>query len=178
VLYPAPLRDILVELAASGLFRAKWTDHIHDEWIRNLLENRSDITPEQLARTRSLMDSAVLDCLVQGYEVLIPALKLPDPNDRHVLAAAIHCGADAIITSNLKDFPTAVLEPFNIEAQHPDDFLMHQFGLDQASVLIAASHCRQRLKKPPCTADQYLNILEAQPLPKIVLELRPFSAVI
>jgi len=165
VLYPAPLRDILVELAASGLFRAKWTDHIHDEWIRNLLENRSDITPEQLARTRSLMDSAVLDCLVQGYEVLIPALKLPDPND-------------AIITSNLKDFPTAVLEPFNIEAQHPDDFLMHQFGLDQASVLIAASHCRQRLKKPPCTADQYLNILEAQPLPKIVLELRPFSAVI
>lgn len=58
-LYPAPLRDFLMELAAGGLFRAKWTDQIHDEWIRNVLKNREDLTPEQLLRTKQLMNQAV-----------------------------------------------------------------------------------------------------------------------
>ena len=53
-----------------GLFRAKWSERIHDEWIRNLLANRTDLTDAQLRKTASLMDKAVMDAMVTGYEPL------------------------------------------------------------------------------------------------------------
>ncbi|MEA1653118.1 PIN domain-containing protein [Nitrospirillum sp. BR 11164] len=92
-------------MAATELFRARWTDAIHDEWIRNVLKNRPDLTREQLRWTRERMDASVIDCLVSGYEHLTPTINLPDPDDRHVVAAAAQARADAIITFNLKDFP-------------------------------------------------------------------------
>jgi hypothetical protein len=92
-LYPAPLRDLLMHLALSGLFRARWTARIRDEWMAALLEKRSDQTREQLEWTRNQMDAAVPDCLVDGYQHLEAGLDLPDPADRHVLAAAILCQA-------------------------------------------------------------------------------------
>ena len=105
VLYPAELRNFLMHLALIGVFRAKWSPEVHEEWIRSLLANRPDLTREKLERTRQLMDKAAPDALVTGYEHLIPGLRLPDPNDRHVLAAAIRCGASVIVTRNLGDFP-------------------------------------------------------------------------
>ena len=87
VLYPATLRDVLVELATAGLFRARWTDAIHDEWTRNLLADRPDLSPAAVDRVRRLVDAAVPDCLVTGYEPLVAGLDLPDPGDRHVPAA-------------------------------------------------------------------------------------------
>lgn len=111
VLYPAPLRDLLVRLALTGLFRAKWSSQIHDEWTRSALKSRPDLSLDRLQRTRDLMDRAVPDCLVTGHEGLIEQLKLPDPNDRHVLAAAIRSQAGVIVTFNLKDFPTEALAP-------------------------------------------------------------------
>jgi len=114
VLYPAALRDFLMHLAITNLFRARWTEMIHEEWIRNVLRDRPDLTAHQLARTRQLMDENVLDCLVTGYESLVPSLSLPDLNDRHVLAAAIRCNANSIITFNTKDFPKESIEPFGI----------------------------------------------------------------
>lgn len=104
VLYPAPLRDLRMHLALSDLFPAKWTNDIHNEWIGDVLKDRPDLTLQRLERTRTLMNSHVRDCLVTNYEELIPALTLPDPNDRHVLAAAIRSGSDVIVTYNLKDF--------------------------------------------------------------------------
>lgn len=93
VLYPAPLRDFLMHLAITDLFRAKWTDEIHDEWIRNLLKNRPDLTQERLQRTRDLMNSNVRDCLVSGYEDLIPSLTLPVRlQPRYVLSSKLSCG--------------------------------------------------------------------------------------
>ena len=112
-----------MQLATAELFRAKWTAAIHDEWMRNLLFDRPDLTRERLERTRSLMDENAPDCLVEGYEHLIPQVTLPDADDRHVVAAAIHARADAIVTFNLKDFPAAELVRFNLEAIHPDDFI-------------------------------------------------------
>jgi len=178
VLYPAPLRDFLIELASRQLFRAKWSDAIHDEWIRSVLARRSDITAAQLVRTRMLMNAAVMDCLVEGYEELVPSLTLPDPDDRHVLAAAIHCGADAIVTFNLRDFPAPEAGRYDIEILHPDEFLHHQFGLSQSAVILSAHACRQRLRNPPTTAQDYLDTLAAQGLPKTVAELRPFAGII
>ena len=124
VLFPAPLRDLLMRLALVGLFRARWSAQIHEEWLRSLLEKRPELTRAQLERTRDLMNTSVLDSLVTGHEPLIEAIVLPDPDDRHVVAAAIRCGANAIVTYNLKDFPEAALQPLGIEAQHPDDFVL------------------------------------------------------
>lgn len=93
VLYPAPIRDLFLRIAQSGLVFARWTELIHDEWVRNLLENNPKMNPESIARTRRLMNEAVRDCLVTGYEGLIDTVDLPDPDDRHVLAAAIHADA-------------------------------------------------------------------------------------
>lgn len=178
VLYPAPLRDFLLELAGSGIFRARWTNMIHEEWIRNLLEQRRDLDIGKLTRTRQLMDQSVLGCLVEDFESLIPALALPDPDDRHVLAAAIHCGADAIVTFNLKDFPPDVARVYNLEILHPDEFLFQQFDLDAAAVVIAARNCRSRLNSPPKTAAEYLATMEAQGLPQLVGELSKFEDLI
>jgi hypothetical protein len=169
-----------MELAADGLFRAKWTDRIHEEWTAGLLSSRPDLTVEQLQRTRDLMNRAVPDCLVEAaaYEPLVPALTLPDANDRHVLAAAVAAGADAIVTFNLKHFPDHVLDGYGIEPLHPDDFLLHQFGLNNPGVLIGAQRCRARLKHPIMSAQDYLDTLEKQTLPKTVAELRAYAGVI
>ena len=104
--------------------RARWTETIHEEWIRKVLEDNPRLSAERLARTRTLMNEAVRDCLVTGYEDLIESLSLPDPDDRHVLAAAIRASAGIIVTYNLTDFPAETLARFDIEAQHPDDFLV------------------------------------------------------
>ncbi len=104
-------------LALSGRFRARWTKEIHIEWKRNLLKNRADLTMAQLDRTSELMDRAIPEACVHDFEDLIAGLSLPDSNDRHVLAAAIRCGAGVIVTFNLKDFPDSSLAPYGVEAQ-------------------------------------------------------------
>lgn len=149
VLYPAPLRDLLMHLAMTDLFRAKWTNAIHDEWMRNVLGNRSDLTKKQLERTRDLMNTNVRDCLVEGYEKLIPVLSLPDLGDRHVLAAAIRSSSSVIVTYNLKDFPSKTLKEYGVEAQHPDSFLCHLMDLSPEVVCSAIQRLRLALKYPP-----------------------------
>lgn len=160
VLYPAPLRDFLMRLALTGLCRAKWTRQIHDEWTRNLLANRPELK-ETLPRTVDLMNRAIPDCLVTGHETFIEKLDLPDPDDRHVLAAAIVAGAQLIITFNLRDFPDETLTPYGIEAVHPDTFAVQQFDLNEARVIEAARKHRRSLKKPPKSAQEYLDTLSA-----------------
>ena len=172
VLYPAELRNFLMHLALTGLFRAKWSNAVHEEWITNLLKNRQDITRQKLECTRHLMDKAALDALVEGYEHLIPTLSLPDENDRHVLAAAIEGEAQVIVTMNLKDFPDEVLQRYEIEAQHPDEFILHLIDLAPDAVMDAAETHRQSLKNPPKSVEEFLASLEAQGLPQSVAALR------
>ncbi len=175
VLYPAPLRDLLLELAVTDLFRAKWSSHIHDEWIRAVLEDRPDLTTSQLWRTRDLMDEHARDCLVEDFEELIPSLTLPDPNDRHALAAAIRGRADVIVTYNLRDFPEKELQKYGITPQHPDEFLLLLFNLAPSIVCTAARTHRARLKHPPKTTVEYLETLQRQSLTQFVAALRPLS---
>lgn len=178
VLYPAPLRDLLMHLALTDLFRAKWTDTIHEEWMRNVLANRPDLTLAQLERTRDLMNTYVRDCLVTGHETIIPALSLPDPNDCHVLAAAIRASASTIVTYNLKDFPNAALAEFEIEAQHPDEFISNLIDLAPGRICSAVQKLRSNLKHPSLTPEEYLNNLERQALPQTVSKLREFASLI
>lgn len=163
VLYPAPLRDFLMWAATSELFAAKWTEQIHSEWSSNLLKRRPELQGH-LPRTIELMNNAVPDCLVENYEGLIPGLSLPDPDDRHVLAAAIKSGAQLIITFNLRDFPQTALEPYGIEAVHPDNFLVQQFDLHEAKLLQAAKKHRASLTKPPQSVEAYLETLASNGL--------------
>jgi len=174
VLYPAPLRDLLMRLALTDLFRARWTEDIHGEWIRSVLESRPDLTREQLERTRSLMDAHVRDCLVEGYKSLISSLALPDPDDRHVLAAAIRANASVIVTYNLKDFPAEAVAQYGVEAQHPDEFIAHLIDLNQARVCAAAEEHRGSLRNPPKTVNEYLDTLLRQGLPQTVALLQTF----
>lgn len=126
VLYPSTLRDLLIRIAQSGMVQAKWTDQILDEVFDSLTRQRPNLDSRRLARTRELMCRAVRDCLVVGYEPLIESLTLPDPDDRHVLAAAIKSRSQVIVTNNVRDFPADVLAPWNIETKAPDDFVLDQ----------------------------------------------------
>lgn len=178
VLYPAPLRDFLMWLALSGRFRARWSLEIHNEWRRNLLKNRPDLTTEQLDRTSELMDLAIPDACVSGHEKLIEGLTLPDIDDRHVLAAAIRCNASVIVTFNQKDFPFEALSPFGIEAQHPDAFVDNLFDLDPAAVVSAAQKQRNQLKMPPMDVGTYLDLLLRQGLVQSVKALNEFRSML
>jgi predicted nucleic acid-binding protein len=172
VLYPAPLRDLLMELALTDLFRARWSEEIHQEWIRNVLKNRPDLQESQLLRTKAFMDNNVRDALVIGFESLIPSLCLPDENDRHVLAAAIRCNSDVIVTFNLKDFPSDYLSSYDIEVQHPDEFILYLIDLYPVQVCKAVEKVRQRLRNPTMDCERYLANLLKQGLPQTVLRMR------
>jgi len=172
VLYPAPLRDLLMWLALTDLFRARWTNAIHEEWMRNVLKNRPDLTRAQLERTRDLMNANVRDCLVTGYEDLIDAVTLPDPDDRHVLAAAIRGRADVIVTFDLDDLPADAIQPYGVDAQHPDDFVTHLLDLAPATVYRAVKRQREALKNPSKTPEELLETLERQRLVQAVARLR------
>lgn len=148
MLFPYSVRDLLVELATTEIFAARWTEQINDEWVRAVLERYPHYNPERLQRTRDRMRDAVRDCIVESYESLIPSIQLRDEDDRHVVAAAIMAGADAIITYNLGDFPSEALAPYDIEAKHPDEFLMDVVALEPQAVLAAVADILDRLNAP------------------------------
>lgn len=175
VLFPQTLRDVLLSVSFHGVYGARWTNQIHDEWTRNLLRQRPDIAPQQLERTRRLMDAQIDEALVEGYEPLISTLQLPDADDRHVLAAAIHAGASQIVTWNRADFPDSALQPYGVQAVSPDQFLSELLVNSQTSILEALAAQRARLKNPPQTPAQFLDALERQKLTRFVAALRPLE---
>jgi predicted nucleic acid-binding protein len=168
VLYPAPLRDFLMHLAVFDTFQAKWTEEIHAEWIRNVLKNRPDLKTEQLERTKQLMNAHTRDAIVENYESLIDSLKLPDENDRHVLAAAIYAKADLIVTFNLRDFPANELARYGVEAVHPDNFVQRLIESNANLVFSAAQQQWKSLKNPPKPLAEFLEILASNGLVKTV----------
>jgi predicted nucleic acid-binding protein len=177
VLYPRTLRDVLLSLAVTDLFRARWSDRIQDEWMRSAIRSNPELA-EALPRTRCLMETAVPDANVAGYEALESCLALPDHNDRHVLAAAIVGRADVIVTTNLRHFPSSCLAPFCIEAQHPDDFIAHVLTLAPAIVLAAIKDMRARLLAPAFAPEAFLELLARQGLPQTVGILRSSVGII
>ncbi|GLW65763.1 PIN domain-containing protein [Actinomadura rubrobrunea] len=172
VLYGNTLRDLLIRVALAGAVQAKWTNDILDELLANLAAERPDIAPEKLIRLRTLMNEAVPDALVEGYEPLIDGLKLPDPGDRHVLAAAIKAGAQVIVTSNLRDFPPETLAAWNLEAKSPDDFLLDQIDIDDRVVWACVQQIADSRRNPPATVEDILNDLERAGLVESVAALR------
>lgn len=149
VLFPNYLRDTLLRLADAELYRPLWSEAILDEVRRSVLAQRPSVDPARLDRTLRLATQHFDDACLVGWEPLVPSLRLPDPDDRHVLAAAIVGGAQAIVTANLKDFPDDVLGPLHVEAVHPDRFLLDQLDL-APQVTIATSMAQvEDYQRPP-----------------------------
>lgn len=156
VLYPAGLRDVLLRLADRGLYRPLWSARIHEEWTRGVLRDRPDLMPERLTRTRALMDRHFPEAMVMGFEALVAELVLPDPDDRHVLAAAIRGGADLVVTINLADFPAAALAPHGIVALGPDAFAVTLLERDPGAVVAAVRDHRAALVRTPRSVAEHL----------------------
>jgi predicted nucleic acid-binding protein len=134
VLLPASLRDTLLRLAETPRqYVPKWSDEIWNEVTRNLAR-RCKLSPEQIAHLIDQVQQHFPEATVSGYEKMI-GLMTNEPKDRHVVAAAVRCGAQVIVTANLKDFPARTLAEWGIEAQHPDEFLIHLVDLSPAVVV-------------------------------------------
>ncbi|MBF6439292.1 PIN domain-containing protein [Nocardia cyriacigeorgica] len=172
VLYGNTLRDMLIRVARSRLVQAKWSDRILDEALQSLAARRPDIERPKLDRLRSLMNAAVPDSLVTGCEPLIEGLKLPDPDDRHVLAAAITCHATTIVTWNTADFPAESLDPWHVEARSPDDFLLEQISIDDRRVWACVQQIADSRRNPPETTEDVLDALERAGMVESVAALR------
>lgn len=172
ILYPFHLRNIVVQAAVDGLVEARWTDAIHDEWMRNLLANATGLSAERLDITKRLMLVALPDAAVTGYERHITSVTLPDPDDRHVVAAAIAAGASTIVTWNLRDFPASELKKHRMTRQTPDAFLADLF--DSAPELLVASlaNARRNLLRSGTSAEGFLKVLKDQRLPQLHKRLR------
>ena len=178
VLYPAGLRDLLLRLADRYLYTPLWSADIHAEWKRSLLADRPDIDAGVLDRTREVMDGHFPDAVVTGYEAIAAEFDMPDPDDRHVLAAAIHGGASVIVTRNLRDFPADRLAPQALAAQHPDAFVAGLFETDPDAVLAAVRDHRAALRHPPRSASDHLAALERLDLIGTVSLLRRHETAI
>jgi hypothetical protein len=159
VLYPAALRDTLLRAAAAGLYRAFWSDEILDEVHRNLVAN-GRATGQQATRLIGIMASFFPDARVADYEHLVLSVTA-HPKDRHVVAAAAVGGAGIIVTSNLRDFPTTALEPFNLRAVSPDEFLSELFDASPDDVTAIILEQAADLKRPPMRPADVLDALAA-----------------
>jgi len=166
VLYSAMMRDILLNLAEQGIYEPKWSKTIENEWLRNLLKNRPDLKEENLKRTIRFMNQKFKDANVTDFDHHIPTIQLPDLDDRHVLACAIQCEAEIIVTTNLKDFPPDELAKFNIIPQHPDDFICDLFKRKKEAAITALNVQLEKLKNPPRTKEELLETFKKQGLPK------------
>lgn len=177
VFYGARLRSLVLFVAQTKLFRARWSEQVHDEWVRNLIANRPDLKPESLAKTRAAMNAAVPDCLVEGYEPLIQGIELPDPDDRHIVAAAIMTRANVIVTFNEKDFPAETLSGFRLHTKHPDEFLLEAFSLSRPQFVEAVRGDFTHYGDPPLVYAEYLESLKKAGVPQLAKELEPYEVL-
>lgn len=165
VLVPIALADTLLRVAERELYRPLWSDRILGEARDAILEIHPDISPEQVARRFEMMAATFEDARVQGWEELEATLALPDPDDRHVLAAAVRGRADAIVTANVRDFPETVLGPLGVAALDPDDFLLDQLDLAPRFVLDVLREQAQHTRNPALTPTDLLARLARAGVP-------------
>lgn len=164
VLYPIATRSLLLGIAQTSRFRARWTDKIHEEWIGGVVRVNPTLDRSKLDKVREWMDKAVPDCLVTDYEFMVGGLSLPDEKDKHILAAAIKCHAQVIVTENKKDFPADYLATFDIETKSTDEFLQDYFTLHEVEFIKVAKDCRARVI-PTITPAEYVMSLRGSGLP-------------
>ncbi|WP_417234820.1 PIN domain-containing protein [Arthrobacter sp.] len=151
VLLPISVADLVLRLAEAKLFRVLWSEEILGELERNLVA-KINLEREAAARRLRFMRQAFPDALVENHQALIDSM-MCDEKDRHVLAAAVRSNAELIVTSNLKDFPPASTEPYDIEAISPDEFLLDQLDLFPVVVLRCLEEQAAAYRDPRLSVD-------------------------
>lgn len=179
VLFPIAIADSLMSLATTGLFAAKWTRRIEQEWIANLEELHPNLKGK-LGTRRDDMRDAIPDWEVDElvWAPLVEGMTLPDPDDRHVLAAAIAGHADCIVTANLRDFPAEIVNPYGIEVIHPDRFIINQWDLDPITGMTAFKRMRARRKNPQAAPEDFARALERNGLAATAQRVREAADLI
>jgi predicted nucleic acid-binding protein len=179
VLYQLAIADSLMSIAVTGLFVAKWTTKIEEEWIGSLENDRPDLKG-RLGSRRDDMREAVPDWEISeaAWISIAGSLKLPDPNDVHVLAAAIAGHADCIVTRNHQDFPGSILAAHGINVIDPDQFIVNQWDLENVPVMVAFKGMRARRKKPTENVEDFARTLERNGLPVTAQKIREAAALI
>jgi len=177
VLYPFRVRDVLLRFAEAGLFRVRWSRHILDEWEQSLLRSHPHLAGSVRSQ-RQAMARAFPEAAVEDYERFIEALDLPDPDDRHVLAAAICAGAQLIVTENARDFPEEALAPYGIETRSADAFLASTFELYPTQAVLALKRLRRAYGNPPFSAPELIMDLRRVRLPQLAALARQHSELL
>jgi predicted nucleic acid-binding protein len=157
VIYPLWIRDLMLWFAHYDLYTPKWSNHIFNEWFDVMI--RKGISKIEARKRTAIVDEAFPDALVENYELLIPALTLPDEKDNHVLAAAIKTNANLIVTNNLKHFPIEYLSSFGLSAKNADDFLTDIIDLNHETSIKAFRDLVLNKKNPPLDEYQVLDML-------------------
>lgn len=177
VLYPLAMTDALLSLATAGLFAAKWTTRIEEEWIAALERQRPDLIGRLEVR-RNAMREAVVDWEIpeRAWRHRLPGITLPDESDVHVLAAALAGHVDCIVTLNLKDFPAEILDGFGVEVIHPDTFLVHQWDIEPDTAVEAFRRMRARRRSPSSSPLEFAEALRKAGLPMLAERLGAVAA--
>ena len=170
VIYPVGLRDTLLTISETGLYRVTWSPNILEEARRNILADLADLPPADLDRSFAAMARAFPDALITGHEALIDAMT-NHPKDRHVLAAAVTDGVQVIVTFNLRDFPPESCAPYEIDVQHPDEFLAYALELDPEAVITALAYQAAKRRKPATSLGELLTDLSSA-LPEFTASVR------
>jgi predicted nucleic acid-binding protein len=171
ILYSAGTRDIFLQLATYERFVPKWSTDIRRELMNTYRNNRPDIAIEKLESMWSEMNHYFPDSMITGYEHLVVDLDLPDPHDRHILAAAIHGNCNVIVTQNIKDFPAARTDPLGIYVCSADDFLMMMFTSYPLEFIESIRAMLARLQSPSYSVAQYLQMRARDGLTQVAAEL-------
>ena len=171
LLYPFQLRNLLVQFGVDSAIAPRWTARINEEWVSNLVA-AGRAPRERLLLTLELMNSALPEAEVRGWEARMEGLTLPDPDDRHVLAAALTAGAETILTMNLRDFPASAVAPYGVIAVHPDGFLCGLHDADPELVWASTQAAHANLSRSTPSLADYLDALECQGLPQLASRLR------
>ncbi len=172
VLYPFHLRNLLVQCAVDRLVDARWTDTIHEEWIRSLVADDASLSEAKLRRTRNLMNRFLPDANVAGYQRHIDRIRLPDPDDRHVVAAGIAANASFIITWNAPDSPARELAKHGLSRKSPDTLLTDPYSARPDVVLAATANARRNLSRSASSASDFLDALDRQRVHRFVRAMR------
>lgn len=181
VLFPVFISNLLLFLSESELFRVRWSPDIHQEWIESRLERYPDADRRALERKRDRMDLEFPDALVTGYENLIDLFELDDLDDRHVVAAAVHCKANVIVTDNPGDFPLDRI-PGTLLIQTADEFIVDQFDLTSNSawqVALALIRHKTSLSKSRPTWKRYFQTFSNRlPQSFAIVNGKPFREIL
>lgn len=171
VLYPFHLRNLLIQCAVDRLVEARWTNEIHDEWIRSLSANDPEIPQGRLRAARDLMNAVLPTATVSGYEAIISSIVLPDADDRHVVAAAVAAGASLIVTWNVRDFPAAELRRHKLSKQTPDVFLTSLYDQIPNVMVQVIGRARRNLRQSKVSREEFLDVLRRQKLDRFTSKI-------